>query len=108
MTISLSEPIRAYFDANARLDAEAMLAPFAADAVVRDERRTHRGRDAIRAWILEASLASRAVAEPRSARAEGEAEHVAARVTGAFPGSPIDLDFRFSLAGGRIAALEIG
>ncbi|WP_162806622.1 nuclear transport factor 2 family protein [Sphingosinicella terrae] len=108
MKIPLPDPIRAYFDANRRLDAEAMLAPFAPEAVVRDERRTHRGRDAIRAWILEASVASQAVAEPQSVRAEGGVERVAARVSGAFPGSPVILDFRFSLASGRIAALEIG
>jgi hypothetical protein len=58
MTLSLPTPIGAYFKANGDLDTSAMLAPFAADAVVRDERQTHRGTDSLRAaWHLHPSWA---------------------------------------------------
>ena len=63
----LPPPIQDYFDGNARLDAEAMLAPFADDAEVGDERQTHRGKEAIALWVKQASLAVAAVATPRTA-----------------------------------------
>lgn len=106
--IALPPPLSAYFEANARLDAAAMLAPFASDAVVHDERRTHTGRAEIGAWIEQATIAASAVATPLSASEQGESVVVRAEVSGQFPGSPITLDFRFTLAGGRIAGLAIG
>jgi hypothetical protein len=33
---------------------------------------------------------------------------VTAKLSGTFPGSPVDLDFRFTLKGKRISSLEIG
>ena len=107
MTLTLPAPIRAYFDANTTLDTDAMLAPFSADAIVLDERRTHRGREAIRAWIEEASVGNQAVAVPQSLQLEDDVYRITARVEGAFPGSPVTLTFRFRLGEGRIAELEI-
>jgi hypothetical protein len=106
--MNLPLPIEAYFEANSRLEADAMLAPFAPDALVRDDGHTHRGSAAIADWIGEASLAFQAVAEPRSSRVEDGAHVVTAEVSGGFPGSPLALPFRFRLSGGRIAELEIG
>jgi ketosteroid isomerase-like protein len=108
MSVDLPPPIAAYMAASARLDADAILAPFAADAVVRDEQHTHRGRDAIRAWIVEAALGNAAVPTPIAVARDGDDHVVTAAVKGRFPGSPITLAFRFTLAGERIVALEIG
>lgn len=107
MMTPLPEAIAAYFEANSRLDVDAMLAPFADDALVADEGRDIRGRDAIRAWIVSASVGNRAVARPTSCAKDGTDHVVTADVSGAFPGSPITLDFRFTLEGGRITGLEI-
>ena len=108
MPPSLPEPVAAYFAANPGFDVDAMLAAFAEDAIVSDEKRTHRGRDAIRAWIVEATVGNQAVATPRSLRSEGADHVVAAEVAGAFPGSPVMLTFRFALAADRIVRLAIG
>lgn len=108
MMPSLPAPIRAYFKANGDLDTSAMLAPFAADAVVRDEAQTHRGTDAIRAWIEQSNKANQAIAVPQEIRSDGDSHDVTAQVSGAFTGSPITLSFRFRLDGDRIAELEIG
>jgi len=105
--LSLPPAIRAYFDANERLDTDAMLAPFADDAVVRDEGRTHRGTDAIRSWIEQTSIALPAIAVPRTIRSEDEFQHVTAHVSGTFPRSPVALSFTFRLKDGQIAELEI-
>ena len=45
---------------------------------------------------------------PRAAREEGGATVVTTEVSGTFPGSPIELDFRFVLKGERIRELRIG
>lgn len=105
--LTLPPPIRSYFSANSDLDVEAMLAPFAADAVVKDERRTHQGTAAIRAWIKEASLGNQAIAVPLTIQSDEPLHHVTAQVSGSFPGSPVTLAFHFRLDGGRIAQLEI-
>ncbi len=103
----LPAPIAAYFAANPRFDVAGMLAPFAADAVVRDERHTHVGTAAIRAWIETATVGNRAVATPEAWHEDAGRLVVEGRVAGAFPGSPVRLAFRFALADGRIGALDI-
>ena len=61
----LPPPLQRYFDANAALDLDAMVAPFAETAIVQDESRVHEGKDAIRAWIQQASIAASAIAAPK-------------------------------------------
>jgi hypothetical protein len=51
MSNPLPPPLAAYYEAKNRHDTDAMLAPFAEDAVVRDEGQEHRGRAAIRTWM---------------------------------------------------------
>jgi hypothetical protein len=105
--MNLPAPIQAYFEANARVDARAMLAPFAQHAVVRDEGRTHQGADAIRIWIEQTIMGLQAIAVPQATWSEDDSHRVTAQVSGAFAGSPITISFHFRLSGGRIAELEI-
>jgi hypothetical protein len=106
--LALPTPIKAYFQANAALNVGGMLAPFAPNGIVRDERRTHRGTDEVRAWIKQATIDAQAVAVPQAIESDGDAHQVRAQVSGAFPGSPVTLTFRFRLDANRIAELEIG
>jgi hypothetical protein len=106
-TEPLPAPVAAYFAANPGFDVAAMLAPFAADAVVSDERRRHVGTEAIRAWIEEATVGNRAVFTPEAWHEAGGRLVVQGTVAGAFPGSPVRLAFCFALADGQIAALDI-
>ncbi|WP_448664682.1 nuclear transport factor 2 family protein [Sphingomonas sp. CJ20] len=103
----LPAPLQSYFNANAKQDLEAMVAPFAAAALVRDESQTHEGRDAIRAWIRQSTIAVSAIATPQAIRSHGATHEVTAEVSGAFPGSPVTLTFRFVLDGESITDLEI-
>ncbi|MFL9826870.1 nuclear transport factor 2 family protein [Rhodoplanes sp. SY1] len=105
MPLVLAPPVAAYFAA-ARRGAD--IGPcFGETAVVVDERATHAGRAAIRRWHDAATATYRHVAEPLAvAEAEGRTV-VTARVTGAFPGSPIDLRYAFVLDRDTIARLEI-
>ena len=108
MSLSLPAPVAAYLAAEKAKDADGIASCFAADGRVRDEGREHRGRDAIRAWKREADEKYRYVVEPLGASQDGPAVTLRARVAGEFPGSPVELDFRFTLADGGIASLEVG
>ena len=53
MKTKLPEPLGSYFDAVNREDVDAMLTPFAANAVVTDEGTTRSGVVGLREWIEE-------------------------------------------------------
>ncbi len=107
MSLDLPPPIATYVAANARQDAEGMLAAFAADAVVFDEQRRRAGQAEIRDWIQSATIATRAVFTPDSCWMEDGFVVLEGPTRGQFPGSPIRFTFRFALRDGAISALEI-
>ena len=104
--LNLPEPIAAYFAADTQ-GALAVAACFTAHAVVKDEGRTHTGPAAIQAWKAAASTAFSYRVEPSAIEPHEGGHTVTGRVTGNFPGSPVDLRYRFRLERGLIAALEI-
>ena len=104
--IHLPPPIAAYFAADTS-DANAVARCFSESAVVIDERREHRGRPAITRWKAEATAKYHYTSEPLAVDVSGPEVTVTARVTGDFPGSPVDLRYRFTLEGATIARLEI-
>ena len=108
MTVKLPEPVANYLAAANARDADGVAASFTEDAVVHDEGGAHRGRAAIRVWAEEAGHKYRFRAEVLKATESPDQTIVTARITGDFPGNPIDLTFRFKLANGRIAELAIG
>lgn len=100
--------ISRYFDLDADRDVEGVTALFSDDATVVDERETHRGRAAIRAW--RAGPASRYVYTTEVLRADAEGPRhytVTARLTGNFPGGTVVLRHAFTIAGEGIARLVI-
>lgn len=105
-TLQLPEPIAAYFAADAQ-GPTAVAACFTASAVVVDEGRAHPGRAAIQAWKAAASAAFDYTVRPCAVEQQAGVYTVTGRVSGKFPGSPVDLRYRFSLAQGLIASLEI-
>ncbi|MBM0104893.1 nuclear transport factor 2 family protein [Steroidobacter sp. S1-65] len=104
--LSLPEPIEAYFEADRR-DGQAVARCFTADATVFDEGRTHAGLAAIEAWKTAASAQFSYLAEPFALEQKDRKYIVTSRVTGDFPGSPVDLQYAFTLERGKISSLEI-
>jgi hypothetical protein len=107
MSPELPTPIAEYVDANARLDVDGMLRPFAADAVVRDVGAVHRGQAEIRHLLEEAVIPVKAIFTPDLVRHEDGQVVVEGPGHGDFPGSPIRFTYRFTLEGDTITALEI-
>ena len=108
MTIELPAPIADYFDSDRSTDLDAIPRRFTEEATVEDEGRTYVGHEAIRRWKAASSRKYRYTAEPFAVEEEAALTIVTVHLVGDFPGSPIDLRYRFALEGDRIAALEIG
>jgi hypothetical protein len=107
MSVDLPTPIAIFIDAENRGDAEALAQCFAQDAVVRDEGRTIEGLAAIMQWMAETKRKYQHTMEPLASAREDDKTIVTNRLTGDFPGSPLDVRFIFGLAGNKIASLEI-
>ena len=80
---------------------------FAEDAVVRDEGQTIEGLAAINQWKAETRKKYQHTIEPLASTQKDGRMIVTNRLTGNFPGSPIELEFVFELDGNKIASLEI-
>jgi len=104
--IDLPAPVAAYFAADTT-SAEAVAQCFTDGAVVIDERQEYRGRTAIARWKAEASAKFRYSVERLGAHVSADQTTVTGRVTGDFPGSPVDLQYRFTLEDDKIVRLEI-
>ena len=108
MPLDLTPPISTYFETRNAHDAARTAALFTEHGRVHDERNDHRGRDAIQTWADGTSRQYQMTQTPRTVREEDGATLVTAEVAGTFPGSPIELSFRFVVEGERIKELEIG
>ena len=107
MSLNLPAPVTAYLAAEKAKDADKLARCFADDALVHDEGHDHRGRDAIRSWKRDADAKYQFVLEPLDASVSDKTTRLRARLIGNFPGSPLELDHIFTLAGDKIASLEI-
>lgn len=105
--MTLPSPVLAYIDADGKNDGVALTDAFASDAAVKDEGRTHIGREAIGAWWRAAKAKYQHVIEPLESTEDGQTTRVLMTVTSQFPGSPARLLFAFRVEGNRIAGLEI-
>lgn len=108
MALNLAAPVSAFFEASNRHDAGAVADCFTANGRVHDENADHCGQAAIRQWAEGTYSKYDVVLTPRDARTDGNISVVTSGVAGTFPGSPIELQFQFTLTGERIADLSIG
>src|SRR5438309_11018307 len=107
MSVDLPTPISIYIAAENRGDTEALAECFAEDAVVRDEGKTIEGLAAIKEWKAETKKKYQHTIEPLSSIQKDDKTIVTNRLTGNFPGSPIELEFVFMLDRDKIVSLEI-
>ena len=106
MTLDLPTPVANYFSAD-RSDSEAVAQCFTENAVVKDEGHTFKGRAAIKQWKAAASAKYQYTSEPFVCERRDGQVIVTSRLTGNFPGSPVNLRFFFRLEGDQIGSLEI-
>ena len=107
MALDMPEPVAEYMAAEEAKDADALSRCFTEDGTVHDEGQDYHGRDSIRQWKKAADAKYRYVLLPVHVQTLGDLVTVRARLTGQFPGSPVELDHIFKLSKDKIASLEI-
>ena len=105
-SLNLPKPIVAYFNAE-KSGAGAVCQCFSENAVVKDEARTYNGQAAIKQWRAEVAAKYEYTSNPFACEVKDGKTIVTSRLTGNFPGSPVDLRFFFEYQGDKIASLEI-
>lgn len=105
--LTLPPAIEAYFAADASNDTAQFEDCFTPVALVHDEEHEYRGLDEIKAWKQTSKVKYQYTSEPLSTSDDATGVRVHARLTGNFPGSPIEVDYIFTLNDGKIAELEI-
>ena len=105
--MNLPPLIQRYIHASNTHDVKSILACFNDDAVVRDENETHRGKMDIERWITATIQKYNFHFKPLSSQECENETLVSVEVSGTFPGSPISLDYHFTIAHDKIACLTI-
>jgi len=107
MSPHLPEPLGAYFAAGNGRDISRIAGCFTEDARVLDEGEWRTGRDEIARWAREAREKYDFRSTPLAVEGPADEPLVTARVEGNFPGSPVELRYRFAIRDGLIASLGI-
>ena len=107
MPVKLPAPVVAYIAVENGDDAEALAHCFAENAVVQDEGRTMKGLAAIQRWNTGTKRKHHHTVEPLASFEKDGKTVVKTRLTGEFPGSPVELQLVCGLEGDKISSLEI-
>lgn len=107
MTNTLPAPIARYLEAKRLSDPALFERCFATDATVQDEGRSHHGLAQIKAWQTQTQTQYRYTLAPISLTEKEGGLHLLTRVTGDFPGSPVNLMHVFTVADGVLTSLQI-
>ena len=107
MLSNLPRVVERFVEASNARDLDRCIACFAADAVVEDEGRTHRGIDEVREWKRETENLYTYTISPIELDQRDGQTILTATLAGNFPGSPVDLEYEFTIGEGVIKALRI-
>ena len=107
MTLQIPTVIESYFAASNADDIDALVACFTTDASVADENQTHQGTAAIKAWAEDVRKKFQFTTEMLRASQRAGGAVVTAKLSGNFPGSPVELDYTFTLDHNKICSLVI-
>ena len=86
---------------------EAIVDCFADEAVVRDDNAMQQGKSDIERWAAETIQKYKFHFKPLSADERGAETVLSVEVSGSFPGSPVTLDYHFTIANDKIQSLII-
>ena len=106
MTLDLPRPAANYFTGVPAVSDDGAEC-FTRNAIVNDEGHTYQGRAANRKWKADASTKYQYTCEPFACGQTDGRTVVTCRLTGNFPGSPVDLRLFFEFEGDKIASLEV-
>jgi ketosteroid isomerase-like protein len=107
MAIKLRGPISDYINASNAHDVKSILACFSDDAVVHDEGETLHGKKSIEGWIVKTIERYKFQFKPLRIKGDDPEVVVAVEVSGTFDGSPVTLDYHFTVENEKILSLTI-
>ena len=105
--MNLPPVIQSYIAASNAHDVKGILDCFTDDALVRDENAMRHGKIEIGRWATETIQKYKFQFKPLSADKRGDETILSVEVSGSFPGSPITLDYHFTIANDKIQSLII-
>jgi SnoaL-like domain len=107
MTITLPKIIETYVLAKNAHDIKNTLACFSKNAVVHDEGQEMRGIKKINEWLESTTKKYNVHLRPVKIVEKGDETILTTEVSGTFEGSPIELDFHFTIEYDKITVLSI-
>jgi ketosteroid isomerase-like protein len=107
MAIRLPRIIKKYVDASNAHDVKSILACFSDGAFVRDEGKELRGKENIEDWIAKTIEKYKFHFNPLRMKGNDPEVAVSVEVSGTFDGSPITLDYHFTIESDKISSLTI-
>jgi ketosteroid isomerase-like protein len=105
--MNLPRVISNYINASNAHDVEAIVDCFAVDAIVRDENAIRHGHIDIGRWATETIEKYSFQFKPLSAHERDAETILSVEVSGSFPGSPVTLDYHFTIVNDKIKSLII-
>ena len=108
MSIQLPAPIELYIEIENSGALEGVPDCFVPDAIVHDDSQTYEGVNAIKNWMIATKKKYGHTITPLDLVERDDQTVLRARLAGNFPGSPVTVNFRFVLAGGKVYSLKIG
>jgi len=103
----LPDVIKTYINASNERDIDTFISLFTNDAIVHDEGEEHRGLAAIRDWFTSTVAKYNFTLVPGDSTSDGTETILALKMSGEFPGSPVDAKFHFKLNNHRIVKLSV-
>jgi ketosteroid isomerase-like protein len=107
MTIRLPRIINDYVNASNAHDVKSVVACFADNALVHDEGQDFRSKKMIEDWITKTIERYKFQFKPVRIKDDNAGVVVTVEVSGTFDGSPITLDYHFTIESDKILSLTI-
>ena len=107
MNVKLPRIINDYVKASNAHDVKSILSCFSDDASVRDEGKELPGKEKIGGWIAETVEKYKFQFKPLSIKEDNVGVVVPMEVSGTFDGSPVTLDYHFTIESDKIRSLTI-
>ncbi len=107
MKTKLPKLLEKYVQASNENNVKKFVSCFASSASVHDEGELRTGIDQISSWFVKTRRKYKFKTEPLHFEDHKDSAVLTARVTGDFPGSPINLSYKFRFKSGLIEELSI-
>jgi ketosteroid isomerase-like protein len=107
IAIEVPHIIKKYIGASNQHDVKSILSCFSDDALVHDEGAELHGKKSIEGWIVKTIEKYKFQFKPLSVKDHDAEVVVAVEVSGTFDGSPVTLDYHFTIENDKILSLAV-